>query len=266
MSAPLTAFDRDTAVGPLGDGRYGVTFDPGWWVVAGPNGGHVAAMIVRALRAELGSAERALRSLSVHYPSAPREGPAEIAVRVERVGRGMTTLSARLTQGDRLCALALAACSAPYPPALELDDVVMPEVPMPEDVPAGAPPGFEPPAFARNFTMLALLGPAPFSGGERAITGGWLRLVEGEALDEALVVAITDSWWPAVFGVVGGPLVAPTIDLTIHVRAPLPRPDDWVLVEARTALVRDGFFEEDARVWARDGTLLAQARQLALAL
>lgn len=262
----MNPFDRDTAPAPLGEGRYGVSFDPRWWVVAGPNGGHVAAMVVRALRAELGSYERDLRSLTIHFPSAPREGAAEIAVRVERAGRGLTTLSARLTQGDRLCALALAACAVDYPSAFALDDAVMPDVPAPEDVGDPSAAGFEPPPFARNFIQRPALGPAPFSGGDEALTGGWLRLRENPALDEALVVAITDSWWPAPFGVASGPLVAPTVDLTVHLRAPLPRPADWVLVEARTELIRDGFFEEDARVWARDGTLLAQARQLALAL
>nr|MBA3370235.1 thioesterase family protein [Thermoleophilaceae bacterium] len=34
----------------------------------------------------------------------------------------------------------------------------------------------------------------------------------------------------------------------------------------RTGLVRDGFFEEDGELWAPDGTLVAQSRQLGLLL
>jgi hypothetical protein len=50
----VTDFDRDTVAEPLGDGRYRVRFDPRWHVARGPNGGYVAAGLVRAIRAEVG--------------------------------------------------------------------------------------------------------------------------------------------------------------------------------------------------------------------
>ena len=34
----------------------------------------------------------------------------------------------------------------------------------------------------------------------------------------------------------------------------------------RGGVVREGFFEEDTVIWAADGTVLAQSRQLALLL
>ena len=57
---------------------------------------------------------------------------------------------------------------------------------------------------------------------------------------------------------------APTIDLTIHFRAPLPLDGTLLLGRFRTRLVRDGFFDEDGELWAPDGTLVAQSRQLGL--
>jgi hypothetical protein len=70
------------------------------------------------------------------------------------------------------------------------------------------------------------------------------------------------------------PTPAPTIDITIHFRTPLPRapldgagvpdPHELVLAYTRASAIHEGFFEEDALIWARDGTLLAQSRQLAL--
>jgi acyl-CoA thioesterase len=143
----------------------------------------------------------------------------------------------------------------------------MPDVRAPEEIAIPElPPSIEPPPFTRQFEMRPALGTPPFSGGDRAHTGGWMRLREGRQLDEPLLVALTDAWWPAPYSVVERPLMAPTIDLTVHVRAPLPRDDDHVLVEVRSDVARDGFFEEDARIFARDGTLLAHSRQLALAL
>ena len=42
-------FDQDTAVTPLGDGRYGATITTNWDTPAGPNGGYSLATVVRAL-------------------------------------------------------------------------------------------------------------------------------------------------------------------------------------------------------------------------
>ena len=42
-------FDRDTAVTALPDGRLEATMSPGWWIERGPNGGYVAAVVLRAL-------------------------------------------------------------------------------------------------------------------------------------------------------------------------------------------------------------------------
>ena len=59
---------------------------------------------------------------------------------------------------------------------------------------------------------------------------------------------------------------APTIDLSVHFRAPLPLPDSLLLGRFTSDLVRDGFFEEDGELWTPDGTLVAHSRQLGLLL
>src|SRR3954454_20362502 len=100
-SAAATALDRDTQPEPLGDGRYRVNFDKRWWIVRGPNGGIGAAQLGRAKEAEPPAPDRQLRSITVHYPAAPPEGEAEVAVTVERAGRSRSTVSARMTAGDR---------------------------------------------------------------------------------------------------------------------------------------------------------------------
>ena len=265
MTATLTAFDRDTAAEPLGDSRYRVRFDPAWWVVRGPNGGYLAAIIARAIRAEVGDPDRALRSLSVHYLAAPREGEGEVVVRVERAGRSLSTVSARLEQDGRTMALALAALATPYEGMTAYEHAEPPAVPAPEAI-EPVPQSAQPVPFAANFESRMAIGAPPFSSSERAATGGWIRLREPRPLDELLLVAIADAWWPAPFSVVDRPMAAPTVDLTVHVRGSLPREHDDVLVDVRSDVARDGFFEEDVRIFARDGTLLAHARQLALLL
>ena len=84
-------------------------------------------------------------------------------------------------------------------------------------------------------------------------------------LDAELIALHTDAWWPAPFNRAEEPFLAPTLDLTIHFRGkPPPGDHEFVLSRFVTSTADRGFFEEDGWVWAADGTLLAQSRQLAL--
>jgi acyl-CoA thioesterase len=262
-----TTFDRDTAVEPLGDGRYGVVFDPAWWVVRGPNGGYLAAILVRAIRAEVADDARALRSLTVHFLSVPAAGPGEARVTLERTGRGMSTVSARLEQDGKPIAIAVAALAGSYPSAVAYEASRMPDVQPPEAIVLPAVPegSFDAP-FRHHFDIHPAIGPMPFTSADRALTGAWMKLRQPQPIDEAVVVGLCDAWWPAPYAVTDRPLAAPTIDLTVHLRAPLPLAWDDLLVEARSDTARDGFFEEDVRVFTRDGVLVAHSRQLALAV
>ena len=261
---PMTRFATDTAVTSLGDGRYRADIDRGWWIERGPNGGYLAAIVLRAVLAEVADPERAPRSCTFHYLRPPVEGPCEVEVTVERTGRGLTTVSARLVQDGRLCIVALVALGVPRPGA-DLEEHPMPEVLGPDDLPRrvrdpalGHP---DVPMHHRYDTRPAV-GAAPFTGGVEAVTGGWIRTTEDDPLDVVLVAAMTDAWPPAVFSRMEAPVGVPTIDLTIHLRH-LPRPDErWALVRFRTTVVTDGYLEEDGEVWSADGRLLAQSRQL----
>ncbi len=264
----MSRFDRDTQVTSLGGGAFAATVDRGWWVARGPNGGFIAALLVRALEAAVADPARQLRSLTVHYTRPPVEGPARIETQVERAGRSLTTLSARLLQGGELQALALAAFSKPRQTA-ELHHAVMPEVAPPEAIPRRAEARVP---IHERYEQRWAIGPRYFEGarGREALTGGWIRLAEGSRpLDGALLAAYADAWPPSVFASSELPMAlggVPTVDLTVHVRAPLPLADDFVLVAFRTREVTDGFLEEDGEIWSRDGRLLAHSRQLGVLL
>jgi len=260
-----TRFDRDTAVRPLGDGAYEGRIDRGWWVVRGPNGGYVAAIVLRALMAEV-EADRAPRSLTVHYTAPPEEGPVRIETRVERVGRSLSTVSARMRQGDRVLALALGAFSKPRV-GPSFDHAPRPEAPPPER----CNPFQGLIEMNRRYEYRHALGALPGSGAAQALIGGWIRSAEPRLADAPLVAAITDAWPPACFAPLRpseGPMPVPTIDLTIHFRRDLPldgaASDDFYLAVFRSRFAEQGFVEEDGEVWSRDGRLLAQSRQLAV--
>jgi acyl-CoA thioesterase len=260
------AFDRATAVRPDGPGRWLATCDSSWSAPRGPNGGYLAAIVLRAVLAEIADAAREPRSLTLHYLRPPTAGELAVEVRVERTGRSVTSVSARASQDGRLCVLALAAL------AVERASVVdyaasPPAVPPPEAIDP-APMGEPAPPIARRFEVRPALGAAPFSGAEEALTGGWLRFAEPRPLDALGLAMYADAWLPAPFTRLTAPVGAPTLDLTVHFRAPAAAAavaaEEPVLAIFRSSTSGGGFFEEDGELWSRGGVLLAHSRQLAL--
>jgi acyl-CoA thioesterase len=271
-----TRFDRATAIEQTGDSRYRADLDTGYWVVAGPNGGYLAALVVRAVEAAVADPARAVRTVTLHYPARPVEGPVDIEVRVERAGRSLSTVSVRMTQGGALVVLGLAACSPPWA-GMAFEDATMPSVPAAADcgeiMADGGTLGIH-----ERFDYRWAVGHAPFLADAPPVVpapsygGGWIRTAEPRPVDAAAIASFTDAWPPAVFArrdpdhVVLG---VPTVELTVHFRRRLPLPDaaadDWYLCSFRSRTCAEGFVEEDGEIWSADGLLVAQSRQLAIA-
>ena len=262
----LSRFATDTAVTRVDDRRYAARIDPGWWIVRGPNGGYLAALALRAITTDVADDTRRPRSFTVHYLRPPRAGDVEIVVQPERVGRTTTVVTARMLQDGKLTALAVAALGLDRPgPAFA--HLVMPAVPGPDALPPPPPPRLPMPMRER-YEMRIAIGPPPSDPepAGTAVTGGWIRLADPEPLDSHVIAAITDAWFPAVFTVSAEPLYVPTVDLTIHFRDRPRAAPDWCFVRFASRHASGGFVEEDGEVWSRDGTLLAQSRQLALTM
>jgi acyl-CoA thioesterase len=263
----LPGFEADTAVEDLGGGRFGADMSERWWVGKGPNGGYVAAVVLRAIQARA-SVERAPRSLTVHFLKAPRAGAVEVAVAVEREGGRASFLSARLKQDGETCATALAVLSENWTDG-GFAEVEMPDAGEPGELTTIDPAVKGRPNMLHNYRLRPALGEEAFSGGPSR-NGAWIRTREPCLLDAPLAATLLDTWFPAPFVRLDHPRSAPTIDYTVHFRSPLPppraTPEDPYLIAFRSKLARHGFFEEDGELWAADGTLLAQSRQLALLL
>jgi acyl-CoA thioesterase len=273
-----TEFDRATAVAPLGDGAWGAEVDAGWFAGRGPNGGYLAAMVLRAMVSELADGAREPRSLTCHYLRPPAPGPARVEVTVERSGRATSTLTARLTNGgaasppavgaedDRPCVLAIAVFGVDVP-APAAYATAPPVVAAPEEIPPvdNTASGL---SIVSRFEARPAVGAGMFAGAGEAVTGGWLRFAEPRTTDALALAIFADAWWPSPWVRLSEPVPAPTLDLTVHFRAPRAAAaltaGEPVLGVFRSTTAADGFFEEDGELWTRDGVLLAQSRQLAL--
>jgi acyl-CoA thioesterase len=290
-SAP-TKFDRDTAVWREPDGgsassdragsmqtAFGAEVAPDWRAGRGPHGGYLAAMLLRALIETVADDARAPRSLTIHYARAPEPGPIEIHTVIERQGRSLSTLSARMQQGGDLIAIAMAAFSLPWG-GPEISDVRMPEVEPPDAsregvklIERGGP------EFARHIVLQPRMDGSLFAPGEQQMQiRAWIGLAEPRPIDALSLAFFSDALIPAPYMRMSEPAAVPTVDLTVHFRERLPTaaedtsaslqrdPRELCLAQTTTELIHDGFFVEDGLIWAADGTLLAHSRQLAIVI
>lgn len=275
------SLDEALLLTPAGDALEG-RIDGSWWTPRGPLGGYVMALMMAGMRRVVAEEGRQPRSLTVSFLRPPAEGSFELRPNLERGGRSLSTVSARLEQDGKPVALALGSFSPAWP-GPDLSEVAMPPVEAPDDSrapapgPGGlAPPGSDPrgnedtgrvpPPFIQHMTMQPRFGSPPFSGADQGLTGGWLGLRERREVGAETVLILADAWYPAPWPRLTALAPAPTIEMSVYFRSLLPLPDSLLLGRFHTRLVRDGFFEEDGELWAPDGTLIAQSRQLGLLL
>ncbi|MFB9237717.1 thioesterase family protein [Plantactinospora siamensis] len=272
-----TSFDDATAVAPrrTEESVFDAVLDGGWAVGAGINGGLVAAVVARALSAELGrSGHRDPLALSAYFLSPCRPGPATVRTETVRAGRGLSTGAAVLSQpGEDGAAVERLRVLASYGDLGALTDEVRttatpPPMPGPDEcVPADqAPATFldRAPVIRRLDLRLdpATVGWAVGQPSGVGTIRGWFRLPDRREPDPLLLVFAADALPPTPFdlGIFGW---VPTVELTVHVRA---RPvAGWLRVSHTTRNLAGGFLEEDAEIWDEAGRLVAQSRQLARA-
>ena len=260
-------FDDAIALAANGDGVLRGSLDPRWWGGAGPHGGYLAAIIVRASLTEADRRQK-LRSVTLHYLQAAQPGPIEVDRDPVRRTRTSTTLRLTMVQHGAVIVVAVATMLAGRA-GPEFDDVVMPDVPAADLTPVDkfrfrrGVSDFAP-AFSNQLEYRPCIGPEPLSGGAEAIAGGWLRLRDERSLDEPAAAVLVDGWWPAVWSRLWQLPRIPTVDLTIHFRRPLPATNSPVLAVFRSKAAAGGFVDEDGELWSPDGQLLVQSRQLAV--
>lgn len=267
----MTDFERDTTATLMSPGKYRVELNDRWWIGPGPNGGYTAALMLQAMTETVleftaGERQQPARSLSVHFLSPPVVGAAVIVVTIEHQGHATSFISARLMQGGEIKAKAMSVFSAERT-GPSFDQTRMPDVPMPEDAKefdtADAPV-----AVFSQYRAVPVLGSAPFTGGPKAETGGWMKLKDEQPMTAVLAAAMLDVWFPAPFATLDQQVFCPTLEYTVHFPRELPvegaEDPDWTLVRLTAEEGHDGHFSEDGELWSRDGTLLARCRQMAL--
>ncbi|NLA34495.1 MAG: thioesterase family protein [Actinobacteria bacterium] len=280
----MSRFHADTAFTPgSAPGSFEVDVSDGWWVVGAPNGGYLAGLIARVIEAggnpgldDGDSTYKRIRSVTFHFMRAPKPGSARIETAIERTGRSVATVTARLVQDDVVQVFAVATLGTTRP-GPEWNDLVALTAPDPDEVPnLVADPEMAELAATMGMTIGLRYSLKPWIGSSRpgllapgesgeAVVGGWIRFSDNAPIDRFGLVALADAWAPPIIVKLPGvPPVAPTVELTVQVRNEPLDPSDWVLAKFSSPYAAEGYTVEDAEIWDRHGRLLATARQLAV--
>ena len=256
----------DSAVTPLGDGRFSATLSKDW-EIWGPMGGYVAAVALRAAGAVSPFARPA--SFACHYLGVAAFEAVDIEVAAMRAGRQAASHRVSITQGGRPILEAM-VWSTPGGDGLEHDVAEIPDVPGPEQLASveelakGEPPRFP---FWENFDARPLRWIEPWPPPEplEPLWRNWLRYRSWEPgaepwLEAARLLLLADlPSWPSAHlphAWAEPPFVAPTLDLQVTFHR-LAAHEPWLLLEGTSPVAADALIGFTSRLWTTTGQLVA---------
>lgn len=261
--AVTSEFDTDTAIRREAGEFWATTVTDRWNIGSAPNGGYLLALLTRALLADTG--QPVPLSVTAHYLSPPPPGPAVIRTEVLKAGRRLSVATGGLWQGDRQQLRALGTFGDPDrfegPSRV---GATPPSLPPPESCPPaqlGSIPTQNEIRHRFDFRLPPDFDWSRVEPGRPLQVAGWIRFADGRQPDPLSLVTLADAFPPAALGV-ATLRWAPTLELTVHVRA-RPAPG-WVAGRFSSRFLRHGLLEEDGELWDSTGELVAHSRQLAL--
>lgn len=257
----MTSFERATVVGADG----AATVHDGWDIFGNANGGYLMALAARGMLQAAG--RRHPVSVTAHYLSPGRTGPAQLDTTVVKQGRRFATVTAQLRHEARpILQLVGAFGDLADAQSFEHHAVAPPDL-LPFDECVRRTSADDPAVPALQDRFEVRLDPRDTGFARGAPSGdariaGWFRFHDDDRVDPLALLMVCDAFPPAVFNLDMPPGWVPTVELTVHVRA-VPAPGPLMCV-FRTHFVGSGFLNEDGEVWDSTGRLVAQSRQLGL--
>src|SRR5215216_3355665 len=91
------------------DGAFERICDKTWWGHGALFGGYVQALALKSMTATLSNDEQLPQSMTMHFIRPFLDGAFRAGTKVERAGRNMSNVSARLFSNGKLAGLALAS-------------------------------------------------------------------------------------------------------------------------------------------------------------
>jgi acyl-CoA thioesterase len=237
---------------------------PEWANMVGPFGGITAAVMLRAVEAHPDRLGEPL-ALTVNYAAPIVDGDFDLTLRAARTNRTNQHWMVDLSQDGAVKTTATVIFAVRRESWADTEDHP-PSAPAPEQVPA-VDPGLV--RWTGRYDMRYAEGAMPGKGGDPSPSSTstlWVRDRAGRPVDYPALAALCDIFYPRVFLRRGGFIPSGTISLTTYFHADQQQLDalegDFVLATAHANRFSRGYFDQSAKLWTRDGGLLATTHQI----
>ena len=246
---------------PDGDGRWLAHADPDHQSITGMFGGWTTGVLLGAVMRTSNDTAASPSAMTVNFIGAISPGH-DVVVTVEHLGGGRSIdhwrAEVRSMTDEAVLASGLVALTKrrPSDPHLQLS--------MPEALdPDGLERIYAPPPQGLQSDLRTVFG-AYASGDSRDCI--WVRDVSGRPLDHLQLAYFADQYAPRSFFWGDGPGPSATISMSVYFHATDDEiaavGDDYILNEATGTRAEYSTSGQQARLWSRDGTLLATTEQL----
>jgi acyl-CoA thioesterase len=248
------------------DNPLNVTLPSSWSQGRAGFGGLMAALQYEAMRGCVPHG-RPVRSLAVTFVGpAALDIPIAFEAQVLREGKAVSQVLGRAVQDGQVTMLMQGSFGAPRESAVSVAATPAPRFkPVEESQELPFISGMMP-EYLKFMEMRWGLGGLPFSNTPSPSMGGYARFrgqSEARPLSEAHILALVDTWPPALLPYLSKPTPASSLTWTIEFIQPQPALTtlDWCTYHVVIEHARDGYGHTAATLWTPAGELVAISRQ-----
>jgi len=229
-------------------------------------GGLMAALTFEAMRAEVPEG-RPVRSLAITFVGPAEPGvPIAFDVEILRHGKAVSQVLGRTTQNGQVMTLIQGSFGAPRESMINVAAAPAPTFKAADDCTELPFVKGLMPDYLRFMEIRWALGGMPYSNTPSPAIGGYVRFrdeQQARPMTEAHILALVDSWPPAVLPHLSKPAPGSSLTWTIEFVQPQPALDtlQWCSYQAVIEHARDGYGHTAAMLWGPEGELIAISRQ-----
>lgn len=249
----------------LAGGASGELVIPSTWAQGRATFGGLLAALVFNRMAQVVAEGRPMRAMQISFvgPVNP-EVPIAIEAELLREGKAVSQVQGRIVQNGQPCFVALGSFGGDRESSVSVSPSPAPEATAPEDCQALPYIKGVTPEFTQHIEMRWAFGAMPFTNKPLREMGGWMKFRQTpKTISDAHIVALVDSWPPAVLQHLKQRAPASSLSWALEVVHPRPAiaADDWLLYRAVIDQAGAGYGHTHAGIWNRQGELVALSRQ-----
>ncbi|MGN2408495.1 acyl-CoA thioesterase [Pseudomonas syringae] len=229
-------------------------------------GGLMAALNYEAMRAQVPEG-RPVRSLAITFVGPAEPGvPISFEVEILRHGKAVSQVLGRAVQNGQVMTLMQGSFGASRESMISVKADAAPDLKPVDACPELPFVSGIMPEYLRFMEIRWALGGLPFSNTPSPAVGGYARFSDtsqSEPMTEAHILALVDTWPPAVLPHLNRPAPGSSLTWTIEFVQPQPVLDtlQWCSYRAVIEHARDGYGHTAAAMWTPEGELIAISRQ-----